>query len=143
MGDRFFGALGLALAAFFIWQATRIQVSFISDPVGPSVFPIIIGVVFGLSALFMILRPDARPDWPEAARLAEIGIAALIMVVYALALPRVGFLIATAGASAFLSWRLGTRPLTALFAGVLISVGIYTVFHLILGLSLAEGPLGF
>ena len=143
MGDRFFGVLGLALAAFFIFQATRIQVSFISDPVGPKVFPMLIGAVFGICALVMILRPDPRPDWPNAARLIEIGIAALIMTVYALALPRVGFLIATAFASAFLSWRLGTRPLTAMFAGVCISVGIYTVFHLILGLSLAEGPFGF
>ena len=28
-------------------------------------------------------------------------------------------------------------------AGVLTSLGIYTVFRLILGLSLARGPLGF
>jgi putative tricarboxylic transport membrane protein len=143
MGDRIFGGIGIALAAFFIWQATRIELSFISDPVGPKTFPIIIGIVLGLSSLAILLRPDPMPDWPNAARFAEIGIAALIMVVYALALPRAGFLIATALASAFLSWRLGTRPLNAALAGVLISVGIYAVFHLILGLSLAEGPFGF
>jgi putative tricarboxylic transport membrane protein len=64
-------------------------------------------------------------------------------VLYAYALPVIGFVIATALAAAFLSWRLGTPVLRAVVAGIAISVGIYVVFHLILGLSLAKGPLGF
>ncbi len=143
MGDRAFGAIGLALAAFFIWQATQIQTSFISDPVGPKAFPIIIGGVLGIASLVMLLRPDPRPDWPAAGPFLEIAGAVVVMVLYALALPVAGFVIATAVASGILSWRLGTRPLTAALAGVLISLGIYAVFHLILGLSLATGPLGF
>lgn len=143
MGDRVFGGLGLALAAFFIWQATKIQLSFISDPVGPKTFPIIIGLVLGISSAVIILRPDERPDWPPLGRLAEIGVAVAILVLYAYALPEVGFLIATAVAAAFLGWRLGTPPLHAVISGVATSVGIYIVFNLILGLSLAEGPFGF
>ena len=54
-----------------------------------------------------------------------------------------GFVIATAFAAAFLSWRLGAGIIQAVIAGVAISVGIYVVFHLALGLSLARGPLGF
>jgi len=46
-------------------------------------------------------------------------------------------------ATAYLSWRLGTKPLSSLVTGVATSAGIYLVFHLILGLSLAKGPLGF
>lgn len=143
MGDRIFGGLGLALAGLFIWQATQIQTSFISDPVGPKTFPIIIGIILGAASLAMILRPDPKPDWPDAPRFLEIGIAVFVMVVYALALPRIGFLLATAFASGFLSWRLGAHPGRALLAGVLIAAGIYAVFHLILGLSLAKGPFGF
>jgi putative tricarboxylic transport membrane protein len=143
MGDRSFGALGLALAAFFIWQATRVQTSFISDPVGPKAFPIIIGIVLGLASLVMVLRPDPRPDWPAAGPFLEIAVATAVMVLYALALPRAGFVPATALASGFLAWRLGARPPTAAAAGVLIALGIYGVFRLLLGLSLATGPLGF
>jgi putative tricarboxylic transport membrane protein len=143
MGDRLFGGIGLALAAFFIWQATTIQISFISDPVGPKTFPIIIGLVLGLSSLVIMLRPDAAPHWPALGRLAEIAAAVVVLIAYAMLLPTVGFVIATALAAAFLSWRLGTDPLRAAIAGVGISVGIYVVFNLILGLSLAEGPLGF
>ncbi|HPG21492.1 MAG TPA: tripartite tricarboxylate transporter TctB family protein [Amaricoccus sp.] len=143
MGDRLFGGIGLLLAAFFIWQATQIQVSFISDPVGPKTFPIIIGLLLGISSLAVLLKPDPKPDWPAPGRLVEIGIAVLVLVVYAYSLPVIGFVFATAIAAAFLSWRLGTSPLQAIAAGAATSVGIYVVFHLILGLSLAEGPLGF
>jgi putative tricarboxylic transport membrane protein len=143
MSDRIFGGLGLALAVFFIWGATRIELSFISDPVGPRTFPIIIGVILGLSSLAVLLRPDPEPSWPGLARLAEIAIAAGVLVAYALLLPVLGFVIATALAAAFLTWRLGTRPLWAAASGGLTSLGIYAVFHLILGLSLARGPLGF
>jgi putative tricarboxylic transport membrane protein len=143
MSDRIFGGIGLALAAFFVWGATQIELSFISDPVGPRIFPIIIAIVLGLASLVVLVRPDAPPVWPAAGRLFEIAVAAAVMVAYALALAEIGFVIATALAAAFLTWRLGTRPLGAVVAGCLTSLGIYVVFHLILGLSLARGPLGF
>jgi putative tricarboxylic transport membrane protein len=66
-----------------------------------------------------------------------------VMIAYAVALPQLGFLIATAIASAYLTWRLGTAPLQSLLVGVLTSGGIYVVFRLALGLSLARGPFGF
>ncbi len=75
--------------------------------------------------------------------LAVAAAVAALAVRPALALPVVGFVIATAIASAILTWRLGTRPVSSAIAGVLTSAGIYAVFHLILGLSLARGPLGF
>ncbi|MCB2052700.1 MAG: tripartite tricarboxylate transporter TctB family protein [Geminicoccaceae bacterium] len=143
MSDRVLGGIGLVLAAFYIWQATTIQVSFISDPVGPKTFPIIIGLLLAVSSLVIMLKPDAEPHWPAIGRLAEIALAVVVLVAYAMALPAVGFVAATAVASAFLSWRLGTAPLPAVAAGVAIALGIYVVFHLILGLSLAEGPYGF
>jgi putative tricarboxylic transport membrane protein len=143
MSDRIFGSVGLALAIFFVWQATLIEESFISDQVGPKTFPVVIGVVLGLASLYCLLRPDPPPTWPRLGRLAEIALAVLVMVAYAIALPEVGFVIATAVAAAYLGWRLGTAPLAAIISGVLTSAGIYVVFRLILGLSLARGPLGF
>ena len=143
MSDRVFGGIGIALAMFFIWQATLIQESFISDEVGPKTFPIVIGVVLGLSSLYCLLRPDPAPHWPAFGRLAEIGLAVAVMIAYAMALPELGFLIATWIASTYLTWRLGTAPLQSLLVGALTSGAIYVVFRMILGLSLARGPLGF
>ena len=143
MSDRILGGLGLLLAMFFIWQATLIQESFISDPVGPKIFPIIIGGLVALSSLAILFRPDDEPEWPEFNRLFEVGLTVAVMIAYAYALPIAGFVLSTAVAAAYLSWRLGTPPVKAAIAGIVIAVGIYVVFHLILGLSLARGPWGF
>lgn len=143
MSDRIMGGVGLLLAAFFIWQATLIQESFISDPVGPKIFPIIIGGLVGLSSLAIFLKPDDEPEWPDFSRLFEVGLTVAVMIAYAYALPTAGFVVSTAVAAGYLSWRLGTPPVKAAVAGAVIAIGIYVVFHLILGLSLARGPWGF
>ena len=143
MSDRVFGAIGLALAMLFAWQATVIEESFLTDTVGPKMFPYIIAVVMGVSSLFFLLKPDPAPHWPNAGRLAEIGLAALAMIAYAELLPVAGFIIATAVATSYLTWRLGSRPLQSLLIGVATSIGIFVIFRLGLGLSLARGPLGF
>jgi len=143
MSDRIFGVIGLLLSAFYVWQATLIQESFIQDPVGPKAFPVLIAIVLAAASFVFVLRPDPAPQWPAAGRLFEIAVSAALMIAYALALPEAGFVASTAVAAAFLSWRLGTHPLAAVIAGIAIAIGIYVVFHLILGLSLAEGPWGF
>ncbi|MGV8984827.1 MAG: tripartite tricarboxylate transporter TctB family protein [Cypionkella sp.] len=142
MSDRIFGGIGLVLAAFYVWAATTIELSFISDPVGPKTFPYIIGGLFALASLAIILRPDASPEWPSLTRLAEIAAGVAVMVAYVYVLPEAGFVITTAVASAYLSWRLGAAPVGAVVAGLATSGGIYVVFHLILGLTLATGPWG-
>ena len=68
--------------------------------------------------------------------------AVAVMGIYAWFLPAVGFVIATTLASAYLTWRLGTKPATAVLFGIGSAAGIYVVFKLALGLSLATGPLG-
>ncbi|MDE3079727.1 MAG: tripartite tricarboxylate transporter TctB family protein [Paracoccaceae bacterium] len=143
MGDRALGSVGLGLAAAYVWQASRIQESFISDPIGPKGFPFIIGGLLALTSLAVLLRPDPPPHWPRPARLLELVAAVAVMVAYALFLPDAGFVIATAIASAYFSWRLGASAMQAALAGVAIAGGIYLVFHLALGLNLAKGPLGF
>ena len=143
MSDRIFGIFGLALAAFYLWATSIIPDSFMVDVVGPRAFPYIVGTVLAICSLYFLLRPDAEPDWPIVANLIEIIFATAVMFLYAWALSRVGFIIATVFATAYLSWRLGTRPLNSLVTGVATAIGIYVVFRLVLGLSLAKGPLGF
>lgn len=143
MSDRIFGAIGLILSLFFIWQATRIELSFISDPVGPRTFPIIICVMMALASAVVVLVPDPEPLWPGARSLLEIGVSVVVLFLYASLLPVVGFVTATAFAAAYLTWRLGSTPVQSAIIGIGTSIGIFVVFKLILGLSLAEGPFGF
>lgn len=143
MSDRIFGGVGLALAIFYIWAASTIKLTFMVDLVGPRTFPYIIGAGLALTSIYMMFRPDDEPDWPSLGGVMEILAATVVMMLYARFLPEIGFIVSTALATAYLTWRLGTLPLWSLVVGVSTSVGIYVVFHLILGLSLAKGPLGF
>ena len=143
MTDRIFGVVGLLLAIGFAMAALTIEESFLSDAVGPKAFPLIIATVLGLSSIAIALKPDASPKWPSLGRLVEILAAAVVMVLYAELLPVLGFIIATCFAAAYLTWRLGSGLIATVATGVGTSLGIYVVFHLVLGLSLARGPLGF
>ncbi len=143
VSDRALGVACLLLAGFYAYFAAQTKIGFISDPMGPKVFPYIIAGVLALAGVYPLLKPDPAPDWPPATRILEIVFATAVMIAYTYALPEAGFVLATAVAAALLSWRLSAGPLAAAAAGVVISVGIYVVFHLILGLSLARGPWGF
>lgn len=143
MSDRIFGVVGILLAIGFAFAALAIEESFLSDAVGPKAFPLIIATILGLSSAIIALRPDPEPTWPAVARLAEIAAAVVVMILYAQFLPVLGFVIATALAATYLSWRLGSNVIGSAMTGVGTSVGIYVIFHLVLGLSLAKGPLGF
>lgn len=143
MSDRIFGVVGLVLAAFYLWATSIIVDSFMVDVVGPRTFPYIIGAILTITSLVFILRPDEEPAWPAMRDFAEILYAAAVLFLYAWTLSKVGFITGTVLATAYLTWRLGTKPLASLAVGVATAVGIYIVFHLILGLSLAKGPFGF
>jgi putative tricarboxylic transport membrane protein len=143
MSDRIFGVVGLLLAIGFAFSALAIEESFLSDAVGPKAFPLIIAAILGLSSIVIALRPDTEPEWPALGRLVEVGAAVVMMILYAELLPEIGFVIATAFAAAYLAWRLGSGPIESVLVGIGTSVGIYVIFHLVLGLSLARGPLGF
>ena len=99
--------------------------------------------MLALAGLALILRPDPEPAWGSLPQTLEVLAGAVVMVGYAELLPELGFVIASAVAAAYLAWRLGSTPVQAMIAGVSISLGIYVVFHLVLGLSLARGPWGF
>ena len=143
MSDRVFGVACLFLALGYLFVASGVQLPFLSDPVGPRAFPYIIGVVLALASIYPLIRPDDEPVWPALPVAIEIAFAVAVMVAYAFFLKDSGFVVTTAIAAAILSWRLGSPLLYAAIAGISISVAIYVVFHLILGLSLARGPWGF
>lgn len=143
MSDRIFGVFGVFLAIGYAFAALAIEESFLSDAVGPKAFPLIIAGILGLSSAVIAFRPDPEPVWPALGRFVEVLASVVALILYAELLPVAGFVIATAFAAAYLAWRLGSSPLEAIAVGIGTSVGIYVIFHLVLGLSLARGPLGF
>ena len=138
--DRIFGLVTLFVALGFVASATQIQTSFLSDPVGPKTFPILIGVVAALSSLVMIVRPDPDPDWPVTRTWGALLVAVVVLLGYAFALKPFGFIVPTAIAAGILSYQISLNPRTALFAGAGLSVGLFVVFKFVLGLGLVAFP---
>jgi putative tricarboxylic transport membrane protein len=140
--DRIFGLVVLMVALAYIASATQIQTSFLSDPVGPRTFPILVGAVAALCGLSLILRPDPDPDWPALRTIAALVIAVVVLVGYAYALKPLGFLIPTAIATAILSYQISPRIGPSILAGVGLSGGLFILFKFALGLSLVAFPRG-
>ena len=138
--DRIFGLVVVLGALAYVASATQVQTSFLSDPVGPRTFPIIIGSIAALCGAVMVLRPDEEPAWPELRTLGALAISVLVLVAYAYALKPLGFIIPTAIVAAVLSYQIKPQAIAALLSGVGLSVGLYILFRFILGLGLVGLP---
>ena len=143
MNDRVFGVFTLLISIFYIFSAYIVEESFISDHIGPKTYPYIVSLFLISSSLFLIFKPDTKPKWPKLGKIIEILMTALILIMYAIFLPVIGFVFSTFLASSFISWRLGAKLSSAFTAGLIISITIFILFRKILGLSLATGPFGF
>ncbi len=141
--DRIFGLVMTFLALAYIVSATQTQTSFLTDPVGPKGFPIMIGIVWIISALCMVLRPGPEPDWPVMRTVAALVFSVIILIGYAFALRPLGFLLPTAVAAGILSYQISPRPKHAVLAGIGLSIGLFIIFKFALGLGLVPFPKGF
>ena len=136
MSDRFFGLIVAIVALAYMASATQIQLSFLTDPVGPKLFPYIIGGVALLCAIAVMINPDDAPAWPSGRIWLSLLICVVVLVGYAFALKPVGFLIPTAIAAGVLSYQIGHKPGAAVLTGLGLSIGLFLVFKYALGLGL-------
>ena len=143
MSDRAFGLVVLLGSVALLWGATHIEASFLSDPVGPKTFPMLIAGVAGLSGLAMMVRPDPEPQWPGAVTWVRVAVAVAVLVAYALALKPMGFLLPTALAAGILSYQISPRPVPAILSGLGLSIGLFLLFRFALQLGLQPWPKGF
>lgn len=141
--DRIFGLVMIVLALGYLLSATQIQSSFLSDPVGPRVFPYIIAVGVIIASVVMVLRPDPSVEWPGPAAALQLGFALLVLVGYAMTIRPLGFLFPTAIAAGILSYQINQRPLPALASGLGLSIGLFVLFKMVLGLGMQGFPRGW
>lgn len=134
--DRIFGLVVTLVALAYAASATQIQTSFLTDPVGPKTFPIMVGAVAALCGMIVVFRPDPDPQWPAMRTFGALALAVGVLVAYAYALKPLGFLIPTAIAASILSYQISPRPVPAVLSGLGLSIGLFVVFRYALGLGL-------
>ena len=140
MSDRIFALIVLIAAIAYIVAAADIPTGFLVDPVGPKMFPRMVGGVAALCALLILIKPDDNPVWPDSMTWLKLFIAFAVLVAYAYTLKPLGFLIPTAIAAGVLSYQIRSRALPALLTGLGLSGGLFLIFKFALGLSLFPVP---
>lgn len=140
MSDRLVGALFAALAVWYGFAAQSYTMAF-TDPLGPSAFPLVLAVPFGLLAVYLLARPDPNPDWARGRPLAKQVAAIALLICYSQALSLLGFVLSTAILGTLLSMLLGARPWAAAGNGAVLGVGFFFLFDRAFQLPLPSGTL--
>lgn len=139
MSDRIAGGVILLFSIWYGFEASRLELGFLSGGLTPRQWPYALAVAMAILAIIIIIRVDPEPDWPPLSKIVDILAVAISFVVYAYFLVIVGFLVATTIETSFLSHRFGAKPLQAVLVGVGASLLLYVIFVFGLGIPL---PLG-
>lgn len=94
--DRTLGVMCLVLAVWYVVETRNFAVtSFGSGPVGPKTLPTLVGVLFGVFALFLILKPDKSPPWASFTVWWRLGVVTAVSFMFGQLLAWLGFIVAS------------------------------------------------
>jgi len=139
MSDRLAGIVLVIVSFLYGLGALRLKTGFISDPIGPKTFPLILATSLAILGFVILLLRDPEPVWPGRSAWLNMGLAVLSFVIYAYLLVPIGFIAATTLATGFVSQRFGGRLWQALVTGVAVSLALYALFVFTLGIPLPTG----
>ena len=134
------GVLALAGVAAGI-EATTYDVAFLTDPVGPKALPLLVAATMVFAGARMLLRPRDSIALPNTDTLLRMAGAMVAFLLYAAALPWIGFFLSTTIVVAALGvlyrgpWKGG------LVAGLVLSSALWLLFVGLLSLPLPVGEL--
>lgn len=131
----------IAIAVIAYWADVRsLQTLRSDDVVGPVGFPSLITAITLILSGCLFARPQKDVTFAALSKLA-LGYW-LILLLYTLAIPFLGFGLSTAIFLGVLLYALDVKPVPLTIAVMLITGGIFLVFNYFLGLKLTLGPWG-
>ena len=136
MSVRLAGAAIFVIAALYTWYGRGYTANF-GDVLGPSVFPLVVGIPTMILSASLVAFPTGRVEWPDRAHMARQLAALAILLGYALLLRPLGFPIATFALVAGIAVILGGTPAKAAILGAVVSPALWALFDQVLGLPLA------
>jgi putative tricarboxylic transport membrane protein len=139
--DRLTGLILLILTLVYGYLALQFKITFMVDPIGPKAFPLIIAGMMILFSIFLIVRPDKEPDWPDRAVWLRKALVLASFVVYAYTLVPLGFLLSTTLEITFLAVMFDGKASKGLVAAIATSLVLYSLFVFILGIPLPVGKI--
>lgn len=141
MLDRVTGLIFMLLGSGAMWHAQGLSVAFSADPLGPKVFPTIVGGIMAISGAAMLIRPE-NVAW-EGGRWARVALVAVASLVYPLLLVPLGFIVATTLLMVVIARMLDGGWVQSAIGSLALAAGIFLIIDPLLGLPLPKGALGF
>lgn len=137
--DRVLGLALIGLAAFAAYQASRFQVIFSYEPVGPKAFPMLLSAVLAGLSLVLVIRPGENGAWPSRTVALKLVLVLGGLLAYALLFTRAGYVLSTGLAVLALARLFGAGWGKAMIGALLMAVVSYYLFTRGLGISLPSG----
>jgi putative tricarboxylic transport membrane protein len=133
--DRLAGLCFFLLAAGYVWLSTGYTAGF-GDPLGPAIFPRVIGIPAILLGLSLIIWPRHNAYWAGSTGLLRQAAALGLLLGYALLLEPAGFVPTTFAAVLGLGLLMGAPPIRGLLTAGIAAPGLYILFDRLMGLPL-------
>lgn len=134
----------LLIGGGYLWEALRMEDVTIGDPLGPKVFPVILGAVMVILGFSLVIRPVEGSSPRTFSRSALYALVlALLLCAYALGIEWIGYPAATFFFLFAASRLLGETSLTVgLAIPLVLSLGIFGLFTRVLDIPLPLGLIG-
>ncbi|WCR11263.1 tripartite tricarboxylate transporter TctB family protein [Paracoccus stylophorae] len=135
MTDRLAGLFFVLLATAYVWLSAGYVAGF-GDPLGPAIFPRVVGIPAVILGLTLLIWPRHNAVWAGPAALARQAVAVGLLVFYALMLEPLGFVPTSFVAILGLALLMGAPTLAGVLTAALAAPGLYLLFDRAMGLPL-------
>jgi putative tricarboxylic transport membrane protein len=129
------GVVIFVIAALYTRQAGTYAITF-GDVLGPTVFPVIVGIPMMILSASLVVFPTGQVDWPAPQRMGRQAAALAVLVGYTLLLEPLGFPLATFALIALIGMILGGAAWRAILLGAISAPALWALFDQVLGLPL-------
>ena len=143
LGNRIWGIVLCAVGVYYLNEGFNLPPAAIGDPLGPLVFPTILGSSMVACGVYLAFRPGPRTDQAILSRrtFPRVLILFALLLLYAAAIPWMGYLFSTFIFILITAFLMGERSWTK---GAMISAIFSTaVFFLFIRFLTIPLPLGF
>ena len=143
LGNRVWGIILCAVGIYYLVEGINLPPAAIGDPLGPLVFPTILGLSLIACGVYLAVRPGPRTNQPVLSRrtFPRVLILCTLLLLYSAAIPWMGYLFSTSIFVLLTAFLMGERSwLKGVAISVTFSAGVFFLFTRVLTIPL---PLGF
>jgi len=143
LGNRVWGIILCAVGIYYLIEGINLPPAAIGDPLGPLVFPTILGSSMIACGVYLAVRPGPRTKQPVLSRrtFPQVLILFALLLLYSGAISWMGYLFSTSTFFFFTAFLMGERSwVKGVAISAIFSAGIFFLFIRVLTIPL---PLGF